>query len=228
MASLRVLRLAGRVPYGEAHGFQLELLEQRRKGRIPDTLVLLEHEPVITLGRNADPAGVLADPTALAAAGIRVHRVERGGQATYHGPGQAVGYPILNLPDRGLGARVYVHRLEEVMIRTAAELGVTAARQTGRPGIYTRGGKLGAVGVAISRGVSYHGFAFNASPDLSHFRLIVPCGQPDVSATSLEAHLGRAPPLGDVFRVLEECFRRAFPEPGAPREGRAEVRRARS
>jgi lipoate-protein ligase B len=150
-------------------------------------------------------------PETLAAARIAVHRVERGGQATYHGPGQAVGYPILRLEDHGIGVRTYVGRLEEAMIQTAARFGVAAERRPGRPGIYTGCGKLGAVGVAVSRGVSYHGFAFNVCPELSHFRLIVPCGQPDTPATSLHAHLGRGPAPEAVFQALEECFLEAFP-----------------
>lgn len=210
MAPVRVLRLPGLTPYRSAHALQLDLLRRRREGAEPDTLVLLEHEPVITLGRNADPSGVLAGPGTLAAAGISVHRVERGGQATYHGPGQAVGYPILRLEDHGIGIRAYVGRLEEVMIRTAARFGVAAERRTGRPGIYNRRGKLGAVGVAVSRGVSYHGFAFNVCPDLSHFGLIVPCGQADTPATSLRTLLGGGPAPEEVFQALEECFLEAF------------------
>ncbi len=223
MAPVRVLRLPGLTPYRSAHSLQLDLLRRRREGAEPDTLVLLEHEPVITLGRNADPSGVLAGPATLAAAGISVHRVERGGQATYHGPGQAVGYPILRLEDHGIGIRDYVDRLEEVMIRTASRFGVAAERRTGSPGIYARRGKLGAIGVAVSRGVSYHGFAFNVCPELSHFGLIVPCGQADTPATSLLALLGDGPAPEAVFRVLEECFLEAFSGKSLP-NGLAENR----
>jgi len=204
---LNVRRLPGLTPYPAAHALQLELVRRRQVGEVPDTLLLLEHAPVVTLGRNADSAGLLASPETLAAAGIDLHRVERGGQATYHGPGQVVGYSILGLQDRGLGVRAYVGRLEEVMIRLAAAFGVTARHLPGRPGIYTAAGKLGAIGVAVSRGVSYHGFAFNVAPDLSHYRFIVPCGQADIPATSLAALLGSEPDSDRVFGAAERCFR---------------------
>ena len=191
--TVEFVRLPGLTPYAEALRLQHDVVRRRRLDQTGDALLLLEHEPVVTLGRNADAAGGLASPDVLAHHGIGLHRVERGGQATYHGPGQFVGYPILRLAEHGLGVRSYVERLEEVMIRAAAAFGVTARRVAGRPGIFTDRGKLGAVGVAVSRGVSFHGFAFNVNPDLSHFRFLIPCGLTDVRPASLAEHL-RAPP----------------------------------
>ncbi len=207
---LRVRRLPGLTPYPTAHALQLELVRERQREAIPDTLLLLEHPPVITLGRNADAAGILASGETLAAAGIDLHRVERGGQATYHGPGQVVGYPILRLQDHGLGVRAYVERLEEVLLQLAAAFGVIARRLPGRPGIYAEQSKLGAIGVAVSRGVAYHGFAFNVCPDLSHFRFIVPCGQTDVAPTSLASLLGSKPTMARAFEVAERAFLEVF------------------
>jgi lipoate-protein ligase B len=193
--------------YARAHALQLELVAARQAGRVPDTLLLLEHEAVITLGRHADPAGVLAGPEALAAEGIGLHRVERGGEATYHGPGQVVGYPIVELKARRLGVRRYVAALEEAMARAAAAFGVEARSLPGRPGVYTRRDKLGAVGVAVSRGVTFHGFAFNACPELSHFRLIVPCGQTDIPPTSLAEHLAERPSVEEAADAVLQAFR---------------------
>ncbi len=205
-----LVRLEGLTPYGEAHALQLGLVEALRQGRGRDTLVLVEHPPVITLGRNADPGGVLAPVERLRALGIELRRVERGGQATYHGPGQVVGYPVVRLRRLGLGVRAYVERLEEVLIRTAAAFSVEARRVPGRPGVFCEQGKLAAIGVAVTRGVAFHGFAFNVRPDLAHFRLIVPCGLTDVEPTSLEAVLGRAPPMEAVEDVVAREFSGVF------------------
>jgi lipoate-protein ligase B len=203
------VRLPGLTPYAAALELQRDLLRRRHLDQTGDVLLLLEHEPVVTLGRNADAAGLLVAPDVLAAHGIGLHRVERGGQATYHGPGQLVGYPILRLADHGLGVRSYVARLEEVMIRAAAALGVAAFRVAGRPGIFTDRGKLGAVGVAVSRGVCFHGFAFNVDPDLSHFRFLVPCGLTDVRPASLAEHVRPPPDPARAEAALCEAFESA-------------------
>ena len=171
---------------------------------------------MITLGRNADSAGVLATGNQLADAGVCVVRVERGGQATYHGPGQWVGYPILDLTRRGLGVRRYVTVLEEVLLQTCKQFGVVAQRQPGRPGLFTGSGKIAAIGVAVRRGVSFHGFALNVCPDLSHFRWIVPCGLADTPPTSLERERGETPDQEEVARVLIAGFRAAFEGNPAP------------
>lgn len=210
---VRLVRPATPVPYPEALALQHRLLAQRVALTGDDTLVVLEHPPTITLGRHADPAGVLAPAAELRAAGVEVVRVERGGQATYHGPGQWVGYPILRLAPRGLGVRRYVAALEEVLLRTCFRFGVAAERQAGRPGVFTAAGKIGAVGVAVRRGVSFHGFALNVCPDLSHFRWIIPCGLADVPPTSLEQLLGTAPEMERVAAALVEEFRAVFDPP---------------
>jgi len=212
---LCLVRPATPVPYPDALALQHRLLAQRAARTCDDTLILLEHPPTITLGRHADPAGILAPAAQLIAAGVTVARVERGGQATYHGPGQWVGYPILGLSPRGLGVRRYVAALEEVLLRTCARFGVPAERQTGRPGVFTVAGKIGAVGVAVRRGVSFHGFSFNVCPDLAHFRWIVPCGLTDVPPTSLEQILGTAPEMESVGAALVEEFRAVFDDPAA-------------
>ena len=178
------------------------LVEARARGLVPDTLLLLEHPPVITLGRGAKAHNVLWSSELLASRGFEVFETDRGGDVTYHGPGQIVGYPVLDLkPDRK-DVRKYVASLEEIMIRVAAEYGIGAARVPGRTGTWTPGGKLGAIGVHISRWITSHGFAFNVRTDLSDFAAIVPCGIQDASVTSLQSLLGEAPPLHEVEDVF--------------------------
>jgi lipoyl(octanoyl) transferase len=207
---IRVHRL-GLVRYGEAHALQERLQEARVRGAIPDTLLLLEHPPVITLGRGAKIGNVLAARDALAARGIDLHETGRGGDVTYHGPGQLVGYPIFDLsPDRR-DVRRYVRDLEEVMIRTVADFGLAAERIAGMNGTWLRDPdlgdrKIGAVGVRISRWVTMHGFALNVSTDLSHFALIVPCGIRDKAVTTMSLELDRGPLA--IEPVLEACERR--------------------
>ncbi|MDD5306003.1 MAG: lipoyl(octanoyl) transferase LipB [Deltaproteobacteria bacterium] len=206
---MKLVILGGRAPYEETRRQQLKLVEQRKAGG-PDTLLLLEHEPVITLGRSADDRGVLASAQELERLGVRVHRVERGGEATYHGPGQIVGYPVVHLPGLGLGVRKYVSLLEEVMIRVAARYGVTAFRKPKLTGAFTAQGKLGAIGVRVTRGVAFHGFAFNVCPDLSHYRLIVPCGLVDTPVASLASILGRAPSMAEAREAIADAFVAVF------------------
>ena len=184
----------GRVPYGQAHDLQQRLVAARQRGEVPDTLLLLEHPPVVTLGRGAHAEHLLLPTEALRARGFEVHEVGRGGDVTYHGPGQLVAYPIVELPETRRDVRRYVATLEETMIRLCARHGLRAGRlprfngcwlgvDEGEPGPPR---KIGAVGVRISRWVTMHGFAFNVAPDLSHFGLIVPCGIPDKPVTSLQ------------------------------------------
>jgi lipoyl(octanoyl) transferase len=204
---LEVRRL-GVVPYGEALALQSRLVDDRRAGRIPDQLLLLQHPPVITLGVRTRSARthVRATPEVLASAGVELFETGRGGDVTYHGPGQLVGYPIVNLkPDR-CDVHRYVRDLEEVMIRTAAAFGVTAGRITGLTGIWVGDEKLGAIGVRIARWITSHGFAFNVATDLGHFDLIVPCGIPDKGVTSLEKLVRR--PVG--MTAVEEAAAAAF------------------
>jgi len=218
----------GRIGYREAWQLQKELVEQRVAGEIGDRLLLLEHDPVLTLGRQAEAGHVLAPPRELARRGIEVIRVERGGEVTYHGPGQLVGYPILRLGDRGLLVRPLVHALEAVMIETCAELGVDALRRDGHPGCWIDGGgpswpfrKIGALGLRIERGVSYHGIALNVDVDLRDFELIDPCGEPGLISTSIAEELGRTaePPTTAAVERASTIFAGAFGEAlGAPIE----------
>jgi lipoyl(octanoyl) transferase len=179
------------VPYAEGLRLQRSFHEERRQGLRPDALLLLEHPPVITLGRNADSRDVTTPSDELVRLGIEVHRVERGGRATYHGPGQIVGYPVWRLAERKLGIRRLVEGLETAMMQTAEEFSVKAFLRPGLPGVFCEEGKIGAVGLAVQGGVTLHGFAFNVDADLNHFRLIVPCGLSDIPAASLSSVLNR-------------------------------------
>lgn len=200
------------MPYAEALALQRALVEDRKAGRIPDTLLLLQHPPVITLGVKGDGgrSHVLATPERLAALGIELHETGRGGDVTYHGPGQVVGYPILDLkPDR-CDVHRYVRDVEEVMIRTCADYGVTAGRIQGLTGTWVGHEKIGAIGIRISRWVTSHGFAFNVNTNLDHFNLIVPCGIADHGVTSLERATGRSIPIEDVEHALADHFSAIF------------------
>lgn len=196
---LEVRRL-GTVSYAEGLELQKQLVEQRRAGEIPDQLLLLQHPPVITLGvksRN-DRSHIVASPEILKSEGVDVFETGRGGDVTYHGPGQLVGYPIIDLkPDR-CDVHQYVRDLEEVMIRMAAAFGVAATRLPGLTGAWVGDEKLAAIGVRIARWITSHGFAFNVATELRHFDLIVPCGITDKGVTSLEKLLGRPVPMAEV------------------------------
>ncbi|HZI92624.1 MAG TPA: lipoyl(octanoyl) transferase LipB [Patescibacteria group bacterium] len=196
-------RWLGRVPYAEGLGLQERHVAGLARGEAAEQLLLLEHPHVITLGRNAKPAHVLAGEAARQARGVAIYPTGRGGDVTYHGPGQLVGYPILNLrPDR-CDVRRYVRDIEETLILTAADFGVTAGRLENLTGVWVdegggRSAKLAAIGVRISRWLTSHGFAFNVSTDLSYFDLIVPCGITDHGVTSLERLTGRATSVEEV------------------------------
>jgi lipoyl(octanoyl) transferase len=208
----------GRIDYRAAWDLQKQLVEQRVAGDIGDRLLLLEHDPVLTLGRQADDSHVLATPKELSRRGIQVIRVERGGEVTYHGPGQLVAYPILRLGDRGLLVRPLVFALEQAMIETCAALGVEAFRRDGHPGCWIDGGagrphrKIGALGLRIERGVSYHGIALNVDVDLRDFELIDPCGEPGLISTSIAEELGRSaePPTTAVVERAGSIFAERF------------------
>ena len=185
----------GRIGYQAAWDRQHQLVADRAAGRIPDTLLLLEHDAVLTLGRHADPAHVLASPGLLAARGIDVLHVERGGEVTYHGPGQLVAYPIVRLADSGLLLRPFVRALEGAMADLAASYGVTADRRDGYPGCWTAldtpfPRKLGALGLRVERGITYHGIGLNVTTDLADFSLIDPCGMTGLTVTSIARELG--------------------------------------
>ena len=211
MRSLEIRRL-GVVRYDDALALQRALVEERRADRIPDLLVLLQHPAVITLGVKGDGgrANIVATAARLADLGIGVHETGRGGDVTYHGPGQIVGYPILDLrPDR-CDVHRYVRDVEEVMIRVCADYGVSAGRIKGLTGAWVGAEKIGAIGVRISRWITSHGFAFNVSTNLDHFKLIVPCGISDRGVTSLEQATGARVPLGDVEDALIRRFSETF------------------
>ncbi len=191
------VRWLGRIGYREAWALQKGLVDERVADRIPDTLLLLEHPPVLTLGRQADETHIRATPAELAARDIEASRVERGGEVTYHGPGQLVAYPIVALGGRGLLLRPFVRTLEGAMIDTCRALGVAADRREGHPGCWVdpaggRPRKIGALGLRVERGVSYHGIALNVTVVLADFGLVDPCGLPDVESTSIARELGRA------------------------------------
>jgi lipoyl(octanoyl) transferase len=198
MRTLEVRRL-GLVPYADGLELQRRLVEERKADQIPDTLLLLQHPHVLTVGVKKDGRShILASPERLTSLGVDVFETGRGGDVTYHGPGQLVGYPILNLdPDRRDVHR-YVRDLEEVMIRVCADYGLEAGRVKGFSGAWIADEKIGAIGVRISRWITSHGFAFNVATDIDFFNLIVPCGIADKGVTSLASRLGRAPAMSEV------------------------------
>jgi lipoyl(octanoyl) transferase len=202
------VRRPGLVSYQDALALQRSLVEDRRAGRIPDALLLLQHPAVITLGVKGDGgrSNVIADSTRLSQLGIEMSETGRGGDVTYHGPGQVVGYPILDLrPDR-CDVHHYVRDLEEVMIRVCGEYGLAAGRIAGLTGTWIGGEKIGAIGIRISRWITSHGFAFNVGTNLDHFKLIVPCGISDRGVTSLDRATGRNISIHEV----EDAFVRHF------------------
>jgi lipoyl(octanoyl) transferase len=208
----------GRLDYAAALGLQQQVCDLRQKGEIGDVLLLVEHPPVLTLGRNAHREHLVAGEEVLARRGISVLETNRGGDVTYHGPGQLVGYPILNL--RGfspsLGIVEYLRKLEEVLIRACADFGVLTQRAAGRAGVWTMPGgavaekKIAALGVHVARGVTTHGFALNVSTDLHDFDLIVPCGIRDRGVTSMEAEVDPAPSMEQMTNSVIRHFGRVF------------------
>jgi lipoyl(octanoyl) transferase len=210
LPALEVRRL-GRISYKEALDLQNELMGLRRAGEISDQLLLLEHPHVITLGTSSQGEHVLLTQAELEARGIQLFEVGRGGDATYHGPGQLVGYPILSLaPDRKDLHR-YLRDLEEVLIRTLGEFEIPASREEGLTGVWVPEGKLAAIGVRVSSGwITSHGFALNVDPDLSYFSSIVPCGIQDRPVASMTSVLGRPITLDEVIPILLESFKTVF------------------
>jgi lipoyl(octanoyl) transferase len=202
----------GSVPYVDALALQRSLVEDRRAGRIGDTLLLVQHPPVLTLGVRGDGgrAHILAPPDVLAARGIEVHEAGRGGDVTYHGPGQIVGYPIIDLnPDRRDVHR-YVRDLETVLIRTVADYGIGAGRIPGLTGVWVRNEKIAAIGVRIARWITSHGFALNVNTNLDHFDLIIPCGIADRGVTSMARVLNRPLDTEEVENRIIEQFLNVF------------------
>jgi lipoyl(octanoyl) transferase len=222
----------GRVGYDEALRLQAELVDWRYRGRVENVLLLLEHPPVLTLGRNADRANVLASNELLAARGVTLHEINRGGDVTYHGPGQLVGYPIFdlrslrNLSGGRMGPVDFVRHMEEALIRLCGVYGVPAARIAGLTGVWCsatepqlssrESKKIGAIGIHVSRGITSHGFAFNVTTNLDDFRLINPCGITDRPVTSLEREmtdLARMPGLESIAHQAARQFGLVFGQP---------------
>jgi lipoyl(octanoyl) transferase len=209
----------GRVDYATALDLQKSLVELRKQERISDVLLLLEHTPVITLGRNSQIRNLVAAPELLVQKGVEIFETDRGGDVTFHGPGQLVGYPILDL--RGLAPRIgaveYVRRLEDVLIRSCGDLGIPCERMPGFTGVWTQSDdpkKIAALGVHISRGVTSHGFALNVSTDLDYFKLIVPCGISDKQVTTIEREIDTGyrpmPSMEEVADLVSRNFGRVF------------------
>jgi lipoyl(octanoyl) transferase len=194
-----LIRWLGRVPYGAALRLQDSLVLSRRRDECADTLLLLEHPPVVTLGRRGDREHVLLDRDQLRRRGIELHETGRGGDVTYHGPGQLVGYPVVRLPRERRDAHRYLRDLEQALIRTAESYGLAAHRKRGLTGVWVGDEKLAAIGVRLNAGwITSHGFALNVSTDLADFETIVPCGITDRGVTSLARLNGGAPDLRDV------------------------------
>ncbi|MGC2162362.1 MAG: lipoyl(octanoyl) transferase LipB [Silvibacterium sp.] len=214
----------GRIEYNTALDLQKKLVEARHAQRIGNTLLLLEHPPVLTLGRNSNRSNIVASDELLARRGVQIHEINRGGDVTYHGPGQLVGYPILDLRSftPRLGAVEYVRLLEEALIRACSDFGIPAQRIAGRTGVWTLPGgsipekKVAAIGVHIARGITSHGFALNVTTDLRDFDLIVPCGISDRPVTSLDLEVNHdstihpAPTMENAIHATAKQFGRVF------------------
>ena len=204
------LEQLGLVGYEDGLRLQRELVAGRKAGTVPDTLLLLEHPHVYTLGRNAKTENLLISAEQLAARGAQVFEIDRGGDVTYHGPGQLVGYPILDLANHRRDIAWYMRCLEEVLIAVAWDYGIHAGRLAGAPGVWVGNDKLVAMGVHISRWVTSHGFAFNVNTDLRYFDWIVPCGLRDKGVTSLQKLLGRPVEMEEVAGRAVRHFGRVF------------------
>lgn len=204
------VRWLGRTRYADALALQRGLHTQRKAGDSGDVLLLTEHEPVFTFGRNAAPAHLLVPEGEVAARGFDLLRVERGGEITYHGPGQLVAYPILDLVTYGRDVRAYVRRLEETALRLLAAYGVMAERRTGAPGLWADGRKIVSTGVYISRWVTMHGIAINLDMDLTPFALINPCGFAGMAMTSVAQESGQPVDIGDAATRYQAIFAAVF------------------
>jgi lipoyl(octanoyl) transferase len=202
----------GLIDYRKAHDIQLNLRDRIISGQENDTLLLLEHPPVLTMGKRGINENIMLSPEYLKKQGIDVIEIERGGDVTYHGPGQLVGYPLLNLTQYGQDLHLFVDRLEEIFVRLLAQdYGIEANREKGKyTGVYVGQDKLTAIGIAVKKWVSYHGFACNVSTNLEHFNWIVPCGLADRGVTSLEKLSGEMPDMGQVKSRVIELFGQIF------------------
>jgi lipoate-protein ligase B len=205
----RLLRL-GIVDYETAHDLQKKILQERIDGKCPDHLILLQHNPVITIGRSGDNKNILVPKALLESFGITVHEIERGGDVTYHGPGQLTGYPIIDLRSYQKDVHWYLRQLEEVIIRFLSDYNIAGKRVSGYTGVWVGDEKIAAIGVAVKRWVTYHGFALNVNPDLSHFKLINPCGITDKEVTSIVKILGHDVSMEEVEDKVVSAFAEVF------------------
>lgn len=209
-AELWVERL-GRLEYGKALEYQRAVARARIAGEIAeDVLLLVEHPPVVTLGRSAKDQHLLASPELLAARGVELFEVERGGDVTFHGPGQLVGYPIIDLKRHKRDLHWYLRQVEEALIRALGAFGIVGERQPGYTGVWTQNRKIASIGVHARDWVTWHGFALNVSTDLGYFDLIVPCGIPAVTMTSIEREAGAPVAMSDVERAILGAFGEVF------------------
>lgn len=201
----------GPMAYAPAFALQASLVERRKQGRIPDQLLFVEHPHVVTLGRNANLSNVLAAPELLARAGIDLQPTDRGGDVTYHGPGQLVVYPVLDLKRWHLSVDWYLRSLEEVVIRFLSCYGLQGRRIDGLTGIWIGEQKVAAIGISIRHWICWHGIALNVAPKEEHWQTIIPCGIRDRGITSLRAHLAQVPPMQEVKNTMITCFKEVFP-----------------
>lgn len=201
----------GHAKYLEVLDLQRRLVELRQGNLVPDTLLLVEHEPVITLGRRGRNENILSTAEELASQGIQIQRVERGGDVTYHGPGQLVAYPIVHLTQRELSIRGFVDLLEETLILVLADFGIKAGREPQHRGVWVEDLKVAALGVAVRRWVSFHGFALNISPNMDHYCHINPCELGHEQVTSMASLLGKPPAMAVVTQKLVSRFVELFP-----------------
>ena len=204
------VRRLGLVPYHDAWELPRELVARRVEGSIGDTLLLLAHPPVITLGRGGHAEHLVATESELAARGVEFVETDRGGDITFHGPGQIVGYPIVDLGPRGRDLHRYLRDVEEALILALAEFGIRAGRAPGLTGVWVGDAKVGAIGIRVTRWITHHGFALNVDTDLSYFDLIVPCGISDRRVTSMTALLGRPVERAGVEDALASSFAAVF------------------
>jgi len=208
--SLRVCLIKS-MEYEAAFALQRECVEAHHKAdKDSGMLILLEHPPVVTIGRSGTERNILASEERLRQAGVSVHETNRGGDVTYHGPGQIVGYPILPLKYHGKDIHRYLRTLEGVLMATLEDYGIGAFRREGLTGVWTKKGKIVSIGVAIRHWITYHGFALNVAPNMDHFELIRPCGLAGIAMTSMHAFLGRAPERSEVESRLLKHFCEAF------------------
>jgi lipoate-protein ligase B len=200
----------GLCSYAKAYDFQKKLARSKREGAISDSLILVEHFPVLTLGRRGRREHILVTTDHLRSLGIEVLDVDRGGDVTYHGPGQLVGYPILDLRGRREDVNWILRSIESALIASLKEFGIEAGVEPGLTGVWVNGAKIAAIGIGISHWVTYHGFALNVAPDMSHFNLIIPCGIRDKPVTSMREALGEKPAMDDVKKAVVKHFCRVF------------------